>query len=462
MENKYLEETGKELEEKTSWYDRLDKDDKGIVLKTPQNIIIFLENHKKYAGRLKYNNYDRNKEYDGKSFTDLNQSVVYNDVCRYLGFFNRGMTDAALDEVFTRHRYNPVEEYLWSLKWDGKKRIDTLFIDLLGADDTKLNRAFTRKWMIAAIKRTLKPGCKFDNIIILQGVGGIGKSTLCERLAKKFFSEMSLGEIDGKDIVHKMNMTWIAIIDEMDNMNRKDMSSIKSFLSRTKEVTRLAYAKFPENYERHCVFIGSINDETFLRDSTSNVERRFWVIKCNNKTRGSEVYKKMTDEYVDQLWAEAFNYYIEDPEQYLDLEPSLYDDFEKEQRQFKSYNDDDVVDFVKEALNKQYRINKEGEVTDLSQLEDSLSVGEKHYIDKIKGRTLSELISRECHKERSRQYLKTALEGEWEYKDAWFKTENKTMKAWVRTSPKNPSLPKTDGKKEYNHLDEFLFGINVK
>lgn len=460
MEKNYLKEKEEELAEKTPWWDTLEKDDKGRVYKTPQNIMIFLENHPKYAGKLKYNNYERNKEYDGKSFTDLDQSVVHNDVCRYLGFFNKGMTDAALDEVFTKHRYNPVEDYLWSLKWDGKKRIDSLFIDLLGADDTKLNRAFTRKWMVAAIKRTMKPGCKFDNIIILQGAGGIGKSTLCERLAKKFFSEMSLGEIDGKDIVHKMNMTWIAIIDEMDNMNRKDMSSIKSFLSRTKEVTRLAYAKFPEPYFRHCVFIGSINDETFLRDTTSNVERRFWVIKCNNKTRGSEVYKKMTDEYVDQLWAEAFNYYIEDPEQYLDLEPSLYDDFEKTQRQFKSYNDDDVVDFIKETLNKQYRINKEGEVTDLNQLEDSLSVGEKYYIDKIKGRTLSELISRECHKERSRQYLKTALEGEWEYKDTWFKTENKTMKAWVRTSPKNKTLLKTDVKKEYNPMEEFLFGLN--
>ena len=464
MKDTFLTEM-ESVENENSWKDKLITE-KGKIIKCPENIITMLENIPQYAGKLKYNNYDRNKEYDGKIFDDLMQSVVNNDVFRNLGFYNQSMTSTALDEVFTRHRYNPVADYLWSLKWDGKKRIETLMIDMLGADDTELNRTMTRKWMVAAVKRTIHPGCKFDNVIVLQGAGGIGKSTLCERLAKQFFSEISLCEIDSKDIVHKMNRTWIAIIDEMDNMNRKEMSSIKSFLSRTKEVTRLAYAKVPENYERHCVFIGSINDETFLRDSTSNVERRFWVIKCNNKTRGKDVYEKMTDEYVDQLWAEAMNLYAENPDQYLDLEPELYEAFEKEQRQFKTYNDDDVIDFIKETLDKKYRINKEGEVTRLEQLQDDLAIGDKFYIDKIKGRTLTELIFQEAGKliggkPRGRQYLKTALEGEWEYKDTWFKSENKTMKAWVRVSPKNSSSLESLAKKAYDPMEEFNFGIKM-
>lgn len=451
-----------DIEKENTWKDCLSVDGKHKILKTPQNIISFFENHPKYAGKLKYNDYNKAKEFNGKKFTDIELAVAVNDVCKYLGFYNQSMTSTALDEVFSRHKYNPVQEYLWSLKWDGKKRIERLFIDMLGADDTELNRAFTRKWMVAAVKRTFIPGCKFDNVIILQGPGGIGKSTICERLAKQFFSEISLSEIDSKDIVHKLNMTWIAIIDEMDNMNRKEMSSIKAFFSRRKEVTRLAYAKNAEDYERHCVFIGSINDETFLRDSTSNVERRFWVIKCNNKTRGSDVYKKMTDEYVDQLWAEAFNLYVENPDQYLDIEPSLYDAFEKEQIKYKNWQDDDIIDFIKEVLDKKHSINKEGEVTRIEQLQDELSVGEKYYVDKIKGRTLTDFIHNEYpyEKKRSREYLKLALEDEWEYKPIWFKSENKMVKAWVRLTPKNIKLPENLTKKQYNPMDAFLVGLN--
>ena len=461
-EKNYLES----VEKRSSWKDEITKDDKGRIQKTPQNIITFLENHPKYAGNMKYNTFSRMKEFNGETFTDMDLSMVVNDICEHLGFYNQAMTTTALDEVFKNHKYNPVQDYLKSLKWDGKKRVERLFIDMLGADDTVLNRVFAKKWMVAAIKRTMQPGCKFDNVIILQGAGGIGKSTLCERLAKQFFSEMSLSEIDTKDVVQKLNMTWIAIIDEMDNMNRKEMSSIKSFFSRLKDMTRLAYARNSEEFKRHCVFIGSINDETFLRDSTSNVERRFWVIKCNNQTRGGEVYRKMNDYYVDQLWAEAISMYEADPDQYLDIEPELYDDFEKAQKQHKTYQDDDIVDYLKEVLNKKYSVNREGELTRIEQFQDDTSLGDKYYINKIKGRLLSDIIRSEYpNKERSRMYLRTALEDEWVYKDAWFKSENKFMKAWVRVKPIIAETlgdkEENDQKKPYNPMDEFLKGFKI-
>jgi predicted P-loop ATPase len=451
-----------EFEKSLSWEDRLQKDVftvKGVsvekIRKCPDNIIIFLEYHPKYAGKLKYNEYLRMKEFDGREFSDFDLSIINNDVFRYLGFSNKGWTEDSINEVFNKNRYNPVVDYLISLHWDGKKRIESLFIDLLEADDTELNRKMTEKWMIAAVKRTLEPGCKFDNMIVLQGSQGIGKSTICERLAKGFFSTISLDEIDNKDIVDKMNKTWIGIIDEMDNFNRKEMSKVKTFLSECQNTVRLAYARNSCTYERHCIFIGSTNDDTFLRDSTSSVERRFWIIKCNKTKMDNKISTIMTPEYVDQLWAEAYWYYKLDPKQYLDMDQKMIEEFAKVQSQFKTYNDDDIIEYIKDVLDGEYYINKEGEVYDISQLDNNTVTGLKYKINKIQGYVLTEMVGRKFREKRSTKYIETALGGTWTYKDVWFKKFGKTVKAWVRKD-----IIKSSGK-VVNSMDEFTVGFNI-
>lgn len=456
-EKDYLAET----EKKVSWKDKLQKDVftvKGVTVekikKCPDNIIVFLENHPKYAGKLKYNEYLRMKEFDGREFSDFDLSIINNDVFRELGFSNKGWTEDSINEVFNKNRYNPVLKYIKSLKWDGKKRIDKLFINLLDADDTELNRTMTRKWMLAAVKRTFIPGCKFDNMIVLQGSQGIGKSTICERLAKGFFSTISLDEIENKDIIDKMNKTWIGIIDEMDNFNRKEMSKVKTFLSQVKDTVRLAYARNTTTFDRHCIFIGSTNDDTFLRDSTSSVERRFWIIKCNKTKMDNKIRKVMTDEYVDQLWAEAVQSLKDNPNQYLDIDQGMMEEFAKTQEQYKTYNDDDMVEYIKDVLDKPYRIGIDGEVTDISQLDD-FSAGEKNYINKIKGYVLTELLTRKFHSTRGTKYLELALGGEWKYKNVKYKG-NKQSWTWVRVNPKDNSTGK-----QYDPMEEFTVGLKI-
>lgn len=443
-----------EVKKVPSWTDGLIRDGRGLVMKKPKNFILYLENHPKYAGKLKYNEYLRRKEYDGNEFNDFIQDIVYNDVDEFLGIYNRSMVDSALSQVFDNNRYNPVVDYLTGLKWDGKKRIESLFIDLLEADDTELTRVMTEKWMIAAVKRSLKPGCKFDNMIVLQGSQGIGKSTICERLAKGFFSTISLDEIDNKDIIDKMNKTWIGIIDEMDNFNRKEMSKVKTFLSQVKDMTRLAYERNTREYDRHCIFIGSTNDDTFLRDSTSSVERRFWIIKCNKTKMDNKIRKIMTDDYVDQLWAEAYWYYKLDPNQYLDMEQERMEEFARTQQQYKTYNDDDLVEYIKDVLEGEYYINQDGEVYDISQLDNSTVTGLKYHVNKMQGYVLTEMVSRKFHEKRSTKYIELALGGEWKYTNTWFKKLNKTAKAWVRTSPVKSS-------KKVDPLDEFTAGLKI-
>ena len=454
-EKKDFFESIEEAEKSTPWTDKLLKDGRGLVMKKPKNFMIFLENHPKYAGKLKYNEYLRMKEYDGQEFTDFIQSTIYNDIDEELGIYNRSMVDSALDEVFNKNRYNPIVDYIKSLNWDGKKRIESLFIDLLDADDTELNRVMTEKWMIAAVKRTLEPGCKFDNMIVLQGSQGIGKSTICERLAKGFFSTISLDEIDNKDIVDKMNKTWIGIIDEMDNFNRKEMSKVKTFLSECQNTVRLAYARNTTVFPRHCIFIGSTNDDTFLRDSTSSVERRFWIIKCNKTKMDNKISKIMTKDYVDQLWAEAYWYYKLDPKQYLDLESKWFSEFADKQSQFKTYNDDDIIEYIKDVLDGEYYINSDGEVYDISQLDNNTCTGLKYKINKIQGYVLTEMVNRKFREKRSTKYIETALGGEWTYIPTRFKKlGNKLAKAWVRKEEIKVT-------KVVDPMEEFTVGLKI-
>ena len=251
-----------------------------------------------------------------------------------------------------------------------------------------------------------------------------------------------------------MNKTWIGIIDEMDNFNRKEMSKVKTFLSQVKDTVRLAYARNAVPFNRHCIFIGSTNDDTFLRDSTSSVERRFWVIKCNKTKMDNKIRKVMTDDYVDQLWAEAYWYYKLDPKQYLDIEPKWFDEFARVQGQFKTYNDDDIVEYIRDVLDDEYYINPDGEVYDISQLDNSTVTGLKYKINKIRPFVIRELMNRKFREPRGVKYLEQALSNDWVYKDVWFKKLNKTVKAWVRKE-EDRSYKKVDP------MDVFTEGLKM-
>ena len=359
MEKKFTIKDLKNLDNKienahkeSSWQSSLELDKKGDIKNTITNYIIYLTQSSKYKGKFKYNDFIKQKEISDREFNDFDLNILYNDIERDLGLSTHSKVDSALMEVFNRNRYNPITDYLNNVKWDGTKRIEKLFIDLLEADDTELNRYMTKIWFVAAVKRIFEPGCKFDNMIVLQGEQGIGKSSICDLISLNYSNNISLNEIGSKDIINKLNRTWIAVVDELDSFNKKEMSNIKTFISNTKDTARLAFGKNAETYPRHCVFIGSTNDSTFLRDNTSLVERRFWVIKCNKTKKDGKIFKVLNKDYVSQLWAEAVYYYQQNPNMYLDISKELMTDFGNEMQQFKTFSDDVVFDYINEILEK--------------------------------------------------------------------------------------------------------------
>lgn len=219
--------------------------------------------------------------------------------------FPREKFATALTAVADRRRYHPVREYLDGLPdWDGEKRLDTLLVDLLGAEDTVYVREATRRSLVAAVTRIYEPGAKFDNILVLQGPQGCGKSTFFARLAGDWFSDsLTLTDMrDGKAAAEKLQGFWWIEIGEMAGMRKAEIDAVKGFISRRDDIYRAAYGRNTESRPRQCIIVGSTNDESgFLRDITGN--RRFWPVKVTGQSERKPW--DLTDEEVGQIWAEA-------------------------------------------------------------------------------------------------------------------------------------------------------------
>lgn len=306
---------------------------------------------------FKWNEFSECIEIDGRLLKDNDITLLSNLFSNVAGFesdkkLRNVITEAALD-----NSYHPVKQYLESLEWDGVPRVETMFTTFLSAKNCELYHVYAKLFMIAAIKRVYKPGCKFDNMLVLQGEQGNGKSTFCEKLAvnDKWYNDNIIIADRDKDSLLYMQDAWIVIMDELDAWNKADTNAAKGFMSKRSDKFRAPYAQNSEEHPRHCVFIGNTNDETFLKDNTAITERRYWVIKTEGNWETSrDKIKLMTPEMIDQLWAEAMVMYKENEDIELVIPPELYKDMVNEQLQFKNENGCKQYDFLEDILNKEY------------------------------------------------------------------------------------------------------------
>lgn len=443
----YFLDTYEEEKESKPWRDQLIKNDKGKIDNCIDNYLIYFNNDEKYSGKLKYNEFLQRKEYDGKEWSDFDEDQACVDIEQDIQLSNVTKTRTAISSIFNNNRYNPVQDYLKGLEWDGEKRIENVFIKLLDADDNELNRVMSKKWFMAAVKRVMFPGCKFDNILIFQGAQGIGKTTICERISRGFSNVILLSEITNKDVIDKLNKTWIGIVDEMDAFSKKDMTTVKTFLSTSIDAARLAYGRNTQNFPRHSVFIGSTNDDTFLRDNTSSTERRFWIMKAHREKYSPIVNELLTDEYVDQLWAEAYHELYKDVNQYLDIESNLQDAFSESQKEFKTYTNDVAIDYINDILDRPY-VLVNGMFNDNNDFlrqysDDNVYTGTKSYINKIPMSSLLYVLKNVYKIERNAKYVANALKEEWEYKRILY-TDRRTVMGLYRKHQNDEKINEND------------------
>ena len=211
---------------------------------------------------------------------------------------NKVNTADACVQLSLEHQFDPVLDYLGSLRWDGAPRLNSWMVQYLGAPDTDLNRMIGRLTLIAAVRRARRPGTKFDQIIVLEGKEGRGKSMAVEILAgRENFSDQKILGLDDRAQQEATAGVWLYEIAELTGMRRAEVEHIKAFASRTIDRARPAYGRFRIDRPRRTVFIATTNDDQYLKSESGN--RRFWPVV----TGEINLSGLATDR--DQLWAEA-------------------------------------------------------------------------------------------------------------------------------------------------------------
>ncbi len=310
-------------EEFDDWTKGLQRDRGGLLKNSLHNITLIMENDPQLKS-IVFNQQLDGMEIKGsvpwkhpsKYWRDADDAQLISYIDSHYGTFSARNYDIAVAKVSDDRSYHPIREFLASLpEWDTVPRVDTLFIDYLGAKDNTYVRAATRKTICAAITRVKNPGCKFDTMPVLNGPQGIGKSTLIAKLAGEWFSDsLNLGDTKDKTAAEKLQGYWILEIGELAGLRKAETETLRSFISRQNDIYRAAFGKRATPHPRQCIFFGTTNAESgYLRDTTGN--RRFWPIKTpgNGKKRSWE----LTEYDILQIWAEAMVYVEQGEKLYL-------------------------------------------------------------------------------------------------------------------------------------------------
>jgi len=308
-----------EDEEDLDWLAKLERDKKNNILSNSRNIELILT-HGTFKNVLAYDEFGNSEmvraalPWRGRKFPNKDyEPWLGSDDRRIVHYFNKtydikseGMIRNALTEVVHMNSFHPVKEYLESQKWDGAERLERLFIDYLGAENTLYVKEVTRKMFLAAVKRIYEPGCKFDEMLVLVGPQGVGKSSLLAKMGRSWFSD-SIKRFEPKEAGEHLQGTWIVEIGELAAMKKSEIEEVKQFLSKLEDKYRVAFDRVVTGFPRKCVFFGTTNNRNFLYDPTGN--RRFWPVDVGVKVSKYNHFKELTDDIVCQMWAEALSWY---------------------------------------------------------------------------------------------------------------------------------------------------------
>lgn len=342
------------------WKAELEYTKSGKLLCNIANIILILENDPALAGHIVHDLFtgmDSAKDglpwnKNANQWTDTDDANLRVWLEKHYDITGKEKIADALTAVLTRHSYHPIRDYLNGLTWDGVPRLDRIIIDYMGAEDSELNRAMSRKHFVAAVARVFNPGCKYDYCLIMSGAEGIGKSTLLRVMGGRWFND-SITTLEGKEGMEQLRRAWVVELGELSSIKRSDVEQVKAHLSKQVDIYRAAYARRVLEHPRQCVFCGTTNEALFLKGDTGN--RRFWVIPVVAELRKYKDWSEAIRRDRDQLWAEAVHYYKQGEPLYLSEE--LEAQAKQRQQDFNDDNDDPIVAMLDKYLSTLLPVN---------------------------------------------------------------------------------------------------------
>ncbi|MGL5440815.1 MAG: VapE domain-containing protein [Filifactoraceae bacterium] len=344
-------------EDDTIWLNSLGYTEKGNLKNTISNFNLIIDNEPLLKDKIAFNEFSNRATVIGQlpwrrkgnmsDWTDTDDSGLREFIEKYYNISSTAKCADALALSFEKHSIHPVKEYLEGLEWDEKERVDTLLIDYLGAEDSKYVRTVTRKVLTAAVARIFVPGIKFDNMLILSGKQGVGKSTIIKKIGQEWYSD-SLTTVSGKEAYEQLQGVWILEMAEMMATKKAEIEQTKHFLSKTEDIYRVAYGRRTSRFPRQCIFIGTSNEREFLRDKTGN--RRFWPIDIYHTEPTMSIFEDLTKYEIDQLWAEAVQLFKAGEKLYLNYEEEQEAKKQQESHSEESAKTGVIVEYLDKLL----------------------------------------------------------------------------------------------------------------
>lgn len=204
-----------------------------------------------------------------------------------------------VEDAARRDDFHPVVDYLDGLAWDGNPRLDGWMTTYMQAADNDYTRHVGTILLVAAVRRVRQPGCKFDEMVVLESEQGKAKSSALAVLAvhEDWFNDDLPLNAEAKLVIERTQGRWIIEAGELKGMSPKGVEHLKGFLSRRRDSSRMAYGRLTHDAPRHFIVVGTTNDDKYLVDSTGN--RRFWPVRVGDIDLDALARDR------DQLWAEA-------------------------------------------------------------------------------------------------------------------------------------------------------------
>lgn len=290
------------------WEKNLERTDKQKIVASLRNIAMILTCDDRWAGVLGFDEFS-NQVMKRKpppfelgaagSWGDLDEIRTIYWLSHHYGF-NADKKIVMQAAMMCAHErpFHPVREYFAKLEWDGKDRVPSWLHQYLGAQESEYTRAAGIKFLVGAVARVMKPGCKMDNVLILEGKQGRWKSTALAVLAGEWFGDTPFN-IGDKDAYLVMRGNLIYELAELDGFSRAESSRAKAFFSSRYDTFVPKYVAHAIKVPRQCVFSGTVNHGTYLRDTTGN--RRYWPVAIE-RADIEELQRAR-----DQIWAEALH-----------------------------------------------------------------------------------------------------------------------------------------------------------
>ena len=298
----------------------LDCGKSGRPYSTIENAAIVFREDPLFAGKLRQNSFRDRIEILGelpwvrnsKEVTDMDDVRLRHYMEKNYQMSNDKKIREGMWIVASENAYHPVREYLNSLTWDGSERIRYVLRHFLGAAIDDYTYECMKLFLLGAISRVFRPGCKFEYMLCLVGGQGAGKSSFIRLLAgsDEWFGD-DIKRMDDEKIYERLTGHWIMEIAEMLALNNvKCNEATKAFLSRQYDNYRTPYGIRAEDKPRQCVFAGTSNIVHFLPNDRSG-NRRFLPIMCDAAKAKIHVLEDeaKSREYMKQLWAEAMVIY---------------------------------------------------------------------------------------------------------------------------------------------------------